>query len=36
MVYLCAVEVWEWFSNLVHTLLGMWSFIHASIKVKLC
>ena len=28
-----AVEVWEWISNFIHTLLGIWLLIHAGIKV---
>ena len=27
------VEVWDLISNSFHTLLGMWSFIYAEIKV---
>ena len=30
----CAVEVWEWISNISHIFLGMWLFIRAGIKVK--
>ena len=32
----CTVEVWEWINNSSHTLLGMWLFIHAGVKVKPC
>ena len=28
------VEVLEWISNFIHTLLGMWLLIHAGITVK--
>ena len=30
------VEVLEWISNFIHTLLGMWLLIHAGITVKQC
>ena len=27
------VEVWEWISNYIHTLLGMWLLIYATSKM---
>ena len=30
----CAVEVWDWISNLSYSLPSMWSLIHAGIKVN--
>ena len=31
-----AIEVWEWVSNFIPQLLGMWLLIHAGINVKPC
>ena len=30
------IKVWQWMSNFIHTLLGMWLCIHADIQVNPC